>query len=623
MNTKNISILSISFGILMSGLIFTVVLADTTANIDDTNFKYPITELGNCQDKESCKAYCDNSLHLDACMDFAEKNNLMSKKDIDSAKKFINAGEKGPGGCTGKDSCQSYCDDINHIDECVAYAEKTGILSEQDLQEAKQIQSAIARGVKPPACKNKKECDVYCDDPNNMKVCVAFGEEAGFLKGQDLEDAKKMITAIDKGAIPPPCKGREACEAYCSQPDNMETCMTFAQAAGFMTPKEAEESQKMLSAIKKGVKPPDCKGKESCDIYCSQEEHFEECVNFGVAAGFMSEKDAEMARKTGGKGPGGCRGKEECEAFCNKQENQETCFNFGKENGLISPEQLKEMEEGNKNFSGSRPSAGPGGCKSPEECGAYCRQNPEECKNFGQQGEQNRMSPNSEKPSPNNFSGDGDNFGGPGGCKSPEECKTFCEINPEECKNFQSPIRSQEQMRPPQNQEMGPNQYFREGVNQYPGENTIQRERVFPDQNFRPDGTMTSPQGNMPSPYETQQMMPQGEIQPQDNMQPPFPYETQPQYGTEQVMPPSGTSLPSYQPEALPQIESGSYTPPPPPESTSSLLPIEYSNQSTLTLQDEFLLRMVANIFLSLWPQFNKSSRPAQSSKQNYEVFLQ
>ena len=135
-------------------------------------------------------------------------------------------------------------------------------LTPEELAEAKQIQSAIRKGVVPPPCKNKQECDIYCDDPSNIKVCVAFGEAAGFLKGKDLEDAKKMINAIENGAIPPPCKGRKACEDYCSQPDNMEACMNFAREAGFMSPEEAKESEKVLSAIKKGAKPPACRGKE-------------------------------------------------------------------------------------------------------------------------------------------------------------------------------------------------------------------------------------------------------------------------------------------------------------------------------------------------------------------------
>ncbi len=410
----------------------------------------------------------------------------MSDEEIVKAKKFLEIGGEGPGGCEGKDSCEEYCNDINHIDECISFAEENDLIPPEELEEARRVQAAIRRGVNPPPCGNKRACDIYCEAPEHMEECIAFGIEAGFIQGKEAEDAQKMLEAVKRGVRPPPCRGREACDEYCSSPDNIEVCMNFAIEAGFMSEQEKADSQKMLAAIKRGVKPPPCKGKDECDVYCGQEEHFEECMNFAVAAGFMNEKDAEMARKTGGKGPGGCRSREECEAFCNNPDNQETCFNFGKEHGLIPEEDLKQMEEGKQRFQESLNQApqevidclqekigvdmlekmksgvmppreigdqmrecfekmgpprgqegqgmmqpgqpGPGGCKTPEECKSYCESNPEDCKNF--------------QPGPGVVN-PGDQMmpqqAGPGGCKTPEECQNFCAQNPESCKNFQLP----------------------------------------------------------------------------------------------------------------------------------------------------------------------------------------
>lgn len=64
----------------------------------------------------------------------------------------------------------------------------------------------------------------------------------------------------------------------------------------------------------------------------------------------MTEKEAAMAKKTGGKGPGGCVGRDACDSFCNNQENQQTCIDFGKENGMISEEEAGRMQEGQKKF---------------------------------------------------------------------------------------------------------------------------------------------------------------------------------------------------------------------------------------------------------------------------------
>jgi len=456
--------------------------------------QYPVKELGNCKNQEDCKSYCDNPENIKVCVDFAEKNNLMSEEEIKIAKNFIAAGSKGPGGCTGKDACEQYCNNISNIDECISFAEKNNLIPPEELEKAKKVQAAIAKGIKPPSCGNKAACDVYCEEPEHMEECITFGAEVGFIQGKELEDAQKMLQAIKKGVKPPPCKGKEACDEYCSNPDNMELCMNFAMEAGFMSEQEKANSQKMLQAIKKGVKPPNCKGKEECDVYCSQEGHFEECTNFAEAAGFMTAEEAAMARKTGGKGPGGCKSKEECDAFCNNPDNQETCFNFAKDNGMISEKDLKQMEQGKQQLQQSLQQApqtvidclqselgqgmvekmksgtamppkevgekmqgcfqkmgppqgggpgeggmippagqtGPGGCKTAEECQSYCESHSQECSNLqqppvqgGGQGE-----PGTAGPAGNL---------GPGGCANPEECQNYCSSNPQECQNFQQP----------------------------------------------------------------------------------------------------------------------------------------------------------------------------------------
>lgn len=470
------------FSIVALGVGFSasVLLAQETSGL--ANIKYPVEELGNCQNEKECRAYCDNPDNGSACLDFAEKNNLMPSEEIKIARKFVSGEVKGPGGCKDKESCFQYCDDISHIDECVAFAEKNGINPKGGLEEAKKIQAAIKKGVKPPACKNKKDCDSYCEGPEHMEECVAFGLEAGFVRGKEAEDAQKMLNAVKRGVKPPPCRGRETCEEYCSLPDNMEVCMNFAAEARFIEGKELEDAQKILRAVKQGIKPPACRGKAECDNYCQQEEHFEECAGFAEAAGFMSAEEAQMARKTGGKGPGGCRGREECKSFCQNPDNQEACFNFAKDNGMIPQEELQRIEEGKqklqesfnqapaevmdcikgevgevvfeKMISGSVPQmgsgekvgecfqkimgapgegqrfpagqAGSGGCQNPEECRIYCQNNPEECQKF--------------RPNPGEINPGGQIMprqSGPEGCKGPEECQKYCESNPDDCKNFQ------------------------------------------------------------------------------------------------------------------------------------------------------------------------------------------
>jgi len=337
--------LIVSAAIIAGALFISYALAAQALSKDD--IVYPVAELNGCQNETECRTFCDDSANMEACVAFAKKYSLISEEEAEKADKFIAAGAKGPGGCDSAVSCENYCNDVGRIDECLAFAERTGIMPPAELEEARKVKAALDAGAQlPGGCRNKNECDSYCESSDHMEECIEFGEKAGFIPPGELEEARKVLAAVKAGAKPPPCRGKSECDSYCRAPENMESCLTFAEAAGLIPESELQDAKRMLEAVRKGIKPPACGGKEECDVYCSEEEHFEECLNFAAAAGFMAPEEVEMARKTGGKGPGGCKGREECEAFCKDQANQETCFGFAKEHGLISEEDLRKMEEG-------------------------------------------------------------------------------------------------------------------------------------------------------------------------------------------------------------------------------------------------------------------------------------
>lgn len=310
----------------------------------ETDIVFPVSELGNCKNKDACQAYCEKPENIKTCVNFAEKHNLISKKEAQKARKFAEMG-KGPGGCKGKKSCESYCDDVKNISECVAFAEKNGLLPPEELAEAKKVQQALAKGAKMPGgCRNKDECENYCENPENlnaMEECVAFAEAAGFMDPEELEEIRRIMPLMKSGQMPGGCRTKDQCEDYCEDEKNFEECVAFAEKAGFISGEELEMAKKTG-----GKGPGGCRGKEQCDAFCEDEKNFEVCLSFAEKYDLISEEEAEMARKTGGKGPGGCKGQEECEEFCQNPENQEVCFSFAKEHGLLSEEELEEVEEG-------------------------------------------------------------------------------------------------------------------------------------------------------------------------------------------------------------------------------------------------------------------------------------
>lgn len=282
------ALLIISIAMLMS---FVIIALGSSPN----DITFPVAELGGCQTKALCQAYCEQPRNYKTCNDFARKHNLLPKDKLEQNEKFAELMRQGgPGGCSSRVECEGYCEDLSHMDECLAFAERHDIVPSEELDEMRKVAKAVRAGKQlPGGCKNKNEC-----------------------------------------------------EAYCSQPDNMEACMEFALEAGFMSSEEAREARKMIEFMRRGEMPGNCRSKEQCEAYCSDGNHFEECVLFAEKAGMISPEDAAMARKTGGKGPGDCRGREECEAFCNNPENMQTCFEFAKAHGLMSEDDERRMQEG-------------------------------------------------------------------------------------------------------------------------------------------------------------------------------------------------------------------------------------------------------------------------------------
>ncbi|MBI2098698.1 MAG: hypothetical protein HYT49_03585 [Candidatus Wildermuthbacteria bacterium] len=200
-------------------------------------------------------------------------------------------------------------------------------------------------------CGSKEECKSYCDNVENIAACVGFAERHGLMSGEELQEAKQVVQALSQGAkLPGGCRSKLECDAYCQVGSNIEECIAFAEAAGFLTGEELQEAKRIAPLMARGEMPGDCRSKEQCEAYCSDENNTEECVAFFEKAGFMTAEEVQMFRKTGGKGPGGCRGREECDSFCNDPANQTACFEFAKEHDLISAEELQNMEEGMTKF---------------------------------------------------------------------------------------------------------------------------------------------------------------------------------------------------------------------------------------------------------------------------------
>lgn len=304
------------------------------------------------------------------------------------------------GNCENQAACFDYCNEPTHFDACMAFAEENNLLEEEEIEEYRVVNEALVNGG-PGGCTNEVECETYCSDVNNLRECISFAEQHGFIDEQELGEAQKVLAALEAGySLPGGCTNEESCEAYCSESAHMEECLTFAEAAGFMSEEEIEEARNVLSIMQSGETPGGCQSQSECEAYCEDGAHFDECVDFAVRAGFMSEEEAEVIREMGGgefEGPGGCINEEECRAYCEQEANREECMVFfgGRDHeeerfDEDEPETYEdekkyderydeeELNEERESFSG------PGGCVGEQECMAFCSEpaNWETCASF-------------------------------------------------------------------------------------------------------------------------------------------------------------------------------------------------------------------------------------------------
>jgi len=381
------------------------------------NVSFPVPELGNCGSPDECKTYCDNPVNKDVCMEWAKSVGLIQ----DEPRARIEENVSGPGGCSSQQECSRYCESPNHANECLDFAVKEGFMSEEEAERIRTNMNREANMTGPGGCSSREECDSFCRNPENSATCLQFAvaegmltqEEADFLLqaeqrhrmrgsggpggprgpgGPDI-DEEKVKQMLSEGMVGPGgCVTMDECDVYCSVGGNDEECMNFAIEHGLIPSDQIEKFKKLMTM----GGPGGCRGQQECDAYCDQPNHQDECMQFAIDNELMPPEEIEMMKKMKNMGgPGGCRGQKECDAFCSQPGNGEICFNFSKEHGLMPPEEIemmeREMEIMKRMDRGDM--GGPGGCKGREECEVFC-QNPanmEECMNFaGDQGMKDR-----------------------------------------------------------------------------------------------------------------------------------------------------------------------------------------------------------------------------------------
>ena len=226
---------------------------------------------GGCNSPATCKAYCGELSNMDECVQFAGEHNFKGQ-EYEQGKKiasFLKSGGKMPGGCTSRATCQAYCGDFSHAEECFAFAEKAGIAQARGdesgsdgegriptPEQFKKLSELAQKGETPGGCKNKNECMAYCRTAGHFEECTAFGQRVGFIGKDEAERIKKF-----QGKGPGGCNSPESCHAYCNDEANRETCFKFAEENGLIPKEELKRMKEGWVRMRQGLEntPPEVK----------------------------------------------------------------------------------------------------------------------------------------------------------------------------------------------------------------------------------------------------------------------------------------------------------------------------------------------------------------------------
>ncbi len=280
----------------------------TDEEIATQGITFPIAELGNCGSKDDCRRYCEEPANMSACIEFAKRHGLMNEEEAQRAQNFAQVirSEGGPGGCKSPRECEIFCRSIQNMETCLAFAEAHNI-RDKYLDQARRILNYLkAGGEMPGGCNSKESCEAYCGDFSHAEECFNFAKRAGIIQEKagtvvvdkrrfeeheiGIEQFEKFLELAKRGETPGGCKSKDECEAYCSDSVHFEECIAFGEKMGFMTPEQAAFARRTG-----GKGPGGCNSPRACQTYC--EEHQEECFKFAEEHGFISKEELKHARE--------------------------------------------------------------------------------------------------------------------------------------------------------------------------------------------------------------------------------------------------------------------------------------------------------------------------------------
>ncbi len=270
-------------------------------------------------------------------------------------------------------------------------------------------------------CRDAKECYLYCQIPQNKAACwswekyVLNAQVLGEASDDDEQEARKLGITFPIKELGN-CANVNACKAYCEVEANRQACTDFAAEKGIG---DYKKHQNLLAEAKARL---GCDSFESCRNFCEQPENQAKCQELAEKyepEEFKARKQ-EMIQRA--KEFLGCDSYESCRHFCENEANREKCSSFTEQH---APAEIKDRMQRIRQDVTERFKQAGLPCDSFESCKNYCQDpaNRDKCQ-FGGSGGGQGVERYEIKYEENSS------------CKTEEECKRWCEQNPDKCPGY-------------------------------------------------------------------------------------------------------------------------------------------------------------------------------------------
>lgn len=200
------------------------IISSLFMNVFAVDIAFPVAELGNCNNIQTCKVYCDQIENKDACITFAKSKGFY-KETVSEKKVNAISFAKAELGCDSITSCKTLCQQKASQERCQAFAQKHGLSSPQT--SSPKDEELLTRAKQNLSCDSFESCEALCDQKANYTKCAAL------LQDQVTSDDRAMFEKY-KPQIKEflGCDSIVTCMAFCMNPINMPKCSELGSHIG-------------------------------------------------------------------------------------------------------------------------------------------------------------------------------------------------------------------------------------------------------------------------------------------------------------------------------------------------------------------------------------------------------